>query len=77
VRSARLKPVTIPAHPFPSADSTPFSLGWGLFETVGTIHGVAVDASDVEALREGVFTLPAHRDVDEWLKELKRAAISQ
>jgi 2-haloacid dehalogenase len=50
-----------------------FSLGQGLFEMVGTIHGVAVDAADVEALREGLLTMPAHPDVEEGLRELKRA----
>ena len=50
-----------------------FSLGRGLFEMVGTIHGVAVDAADVEALREGLLTMPAHPDVEEGLFELKRA----
>jgi 2-haloacid dehalogenase len=50
-----------------------FSLGQGLFEMVGTIHGVAVDAADVEALREGLLTMRAHPDVEEGLRELKRA----
>ncbi len=50
-----------------------FSLGRGLFEMVGTIHGVAVEAADVEALREGLLTMPAHPDVEERLRELKRA----
>ena len=50
-----------------------FSLGRGLFEMLGTIHGVAVEAADVEALREGLLTMPAHPDVEEGLRELKRA----
>jgi 2-haloacid dehalogenase len=50
-----------------------FSLGRGLFEMVGAVHGVAVEAADVEALREGLLTMPAHPDVDEGLRELKRA----
>ena len=50
-----------------------FSLGRGLFEMVGTVHGVAVEAADVEALREGLLTMPAHPDVEEGLRELKRA----
>ena len=50
-----------------------FSLARGLFEMVGTVHGVAVEAADVEALREGLLTMPAHPDVEEGLRELKRA----
>jgi len=50
-----------------------FSLGRGLFEMIGTVHGVAVEAADVEALREGMLTMPAHPDVEEGLRELKRA----
>lgn len=50
-----------------------FSLGRGVFEMVGAIHGVAVEETDVEALREGLLTMPAHPDVEEGLKELKRA----
>ena len=50
-----------------------FSLGRGLFEMVGTVHGVAVEAADVEALREGLLTMPAHPDVEDGLRELKRA----
>jgi 2-haloacid dehalogenase len=45
-----------------------FSLGRGLCEMVGTVHGVAV-----EALREGVLTMPARPDVEEGLRELKWA----
>jgi 2-haloacid dehalogenase len=50
-----------------------FSLGQGLFEMVGTIHGVAIEEADVEALRGGLLTMPAHPDVEEGLRELKRA----
>ena len=49
------------------------SLGRGLFEMVGTVHGVAVEVADVEALREGLLTMPAHPVVEEGLRELKRA----
>jgi 2-haloacid dehalogenase len=49
-----------------------FALGRGLFEMVGAVHGVAVEAADVEALREGLLTMPAHPDVEEGLRELKR-----
>ena len=50
-----------------------FSLGRGVFEMLGAVHGVAIDAADVEALREGLLTMPAHPDVEEGLRELKRA----
>src|SRR5215813_6827301 len=50
-----------------------FSLGRGLFEMLGTVHGVTVEAADVDALREGLLTMPAHPDVEEGLRELKRA----
>jgi 2-haloacid dehalogenase len=50
-----------------------FSLGRGVFEMVGAVHGVAIEAADVEALREGLLTMPAHPDVEEGLRELKRA----
>jgi 2-haloacid dehalogenase len=50
-----------------------FSLGRGVFEMVGAVHGVAVEAADVEALREGLLTMPAHPDVEEGLTELSRA----
>ena len=48
-----------------------FSLGRGLFEMVGTVHGVAVEAAT--RLREGLLTMPAHPDVEEGLRELRRA----
>jgi 2-haloacid dehalogenase len=50
-----------------------FALGRGVLEMVGAVHGVAVEAADVEALREGLLTMPAHPDVEEGLRELKRA----
>lgn len=50
-----------------------FSLGRGVFEMLGAVHGVAVEAADVEALRRGLLTMPAHPDVEEGLKALKRA----
>src|SRR5262245_7155997 len=49
-----------------------FALGRGVFEMVGAVHGVAIEAADVEALREGLLTMPAHRDVEEGLGELRR-----
>lgn len=50
-----------------------FSLGRGVFEMLGAVHGVAVEEADVEALRKGLLTMPAHPDVEEGLEELKRA----
>ncbi|QEH35504.1 (S)-2-haloacid dehalogenase 4A [Aquisphaera giovannonii] len=50
-----------------------FSLGRGVFEMLGAAQGVAVEAADVEALREGLLSMPAHPDVEEGLGVLKRA----
>jgi 2-haloacid dehalogenase len=50
-----------------------FALGRGVYEMVGAVHGVAIQAADLEALREGLLTMPAHPDVEEGLRELKRA----
>src|SRR5262249_15195132 len=49
------------------------SLGQGLFEMVGAIHKVKIKPADVEALKQGMLTLPAHSDVEEALKQLKDA----
>jgi 2-haloacid dehalogenase len=50
-----------------------FALGRGVFQMVAAVHGVAVEAADVEALREGLLTMPVHPDVEEGLSELERA----
>lgn len=50
-----------------------FALGRGVFEMLGAIHGVAVEAADVDALRQGLLTMPAHPDVERGLADLKRA----
>jgi len=50
-----------------------FSLGRGVFEMLGAVHGVAVDEADVEALRIGLLTMPTHPDVEEGLESLKQA----
>ena len=53
-----------------------FSLGQGLFEMVGTIHGVAGHAASRHRgarAWEGLLTMPAHPDVEEGLLELKRS----
>jgi 2-haloacid dehalogenase len=48
-----------------------FSLGQGLFRMVGGIHGIHVKQSDVDELKTGMMTMPAHSDVEEGLIKLK------
>lgn len=50
-----------------------FSLGQGLLQMVGTIHGIVVKPSDIDELGTGMMTMPAHSDVMEGLKQLKEA----
>ena len=50
-----------------------FSLGQGVFEMVAAIHRVKIKPADVEALKEGLLTMPAHADVKEGLEQLKEA----
>jgi 2-haloacid dehalogenase len=50
-----------------------FSLGQGLLQMVGTIHGVSITQSDIDELRTGMLTMPAHPDVVPGLKRLKEA----
>jgi 2-haloacid dehalogenase len=50
-----------------------FSLGQGLLEMVADIHGKSLTESDLEAIRTGMMTMPAHADVVEGLKQLKQA----
>src|SRR5262249_39076813 len=50
-----------------------FSLGQGLFEMVGATHEVKVKPGDIEALKEGMLTMPAHADVKKGLEQLKDA----
>jgi hypothetical protein len=50
-----------------------FSLGQGLFEMVGAIHKVKVKPADIESLKEGMLTMPAHADVKKGLEQLKDA----
>src|SRR5262245_60776402 len=52
-----------------------FSLGQGLFEMVGAIHEVKVKPADIEALKEGLLTMPVHADVKEGLEQLKEAGL--
>lgn len=48
-----------------------FALGEGLLQMVGDVHGITVKPEDVEAIRTGMLTMPAHADVSEGLKRLK------
>jgi 2-haloacid dehalogenase len=48
-----------------------YSLGMGLLKMVGDIHGKTVTQDDLEQLRTGMMTMPAHPDVVEGLKQLK------
>src|SRR5262249_51285052 len=50
-----------------------FALGQGLFEMVRAIHKVSVSPADVEALKQGMLTMPAHADVKKGLEMLKIA----
>jgi hypothetical protein len=40
---------------------------------IGAIHGVAIKDADVDALKKGMMTMPAHADAAEGLKMLKDA----
>ena len=53
-----------------------FSLGQGLFEMVGEIRKVQVSPADVEALKTGMLTMPAHPDVKKGLEMLEGAGAS-
>jgi 2-haloacid dehalogenase len=48
-----------------------YSLGQGLLQMVGSVHGVAVKPKDIEEIKKGMMTMPAHSDVVEGLKHLK------
>jgi 2-haloacid dehalogenase len=50
-----------------------FTLGQGLVQMLGKIHGREVSPADVEAIKIGMITMPAHKDVEEGLKRLKKA----
>jgi 2-haloacid dehalogenase len=49
-----------------------FSLGQGLLQMVGSIHGVTVSPKEIEEIKKGMMTMPAHSDVVEGLKHLKK-----
>jgi 2-haloacid dehalogenase len=48
-----------------------FTLGQGLLQMVGSIHGVSVTTEDVNEISKGMMTMPAHADVAAGLKQLK------
>jgi 2-haloacid dehalogenase len=50
-----------------------WSLGAGLFEMLGAIHNVDIKPEDVQALKNGMRTMPAHADAEEGLTMLKDA----
>jgi 2-haloalkanoic acid dehalogenase type II len=50
-----------------------FTLGQGLLRMVGGIHGVQITDTDIEELRTGMLTMPAHPDVEPGLSRLKEA----
>ncbi|HZW71729.1 MAG TPA: haloacid dehalogenase type II [Hanamia sp.] len=50
-----------------------WTLGGGIFQMVGAIHGINITEEHVEALKEGMKTMPAHLDAEEGLKRLRDA----
>jgi 2-haloacid dehalogenase len=53
--------------------STFFTLGQGVLKMLGSIHNVSVNQADIEELRTGMLTMPAHPDVPAGLKQLQDA----
>ncbi len=49
------------------------SLGAGLLKMVGDIHAVNVTPDDIEAIKQGMRTMPAHPDVEQGLTMLRDA----
>lgn len=50
-----------------------FSLGQGVLQMLGDIHGVSLKPSDIDEIKKGMMTMPAHADVAEGLQKLKSA----
>lgn len=50
-----------------------FSLGQGLLEMVGAIHGIELKPQDVQEIKKMMMIMPAHADVVEGLQQLKSA----
>lgn len=48
-----------------------YSLGQSLLKMVGDIHGKTVTKDDLDQLKTGMMTMPAHEDVKEGLGQLK------
>jgi 2-haloacid dehalogenase len=53
--------------------TTFFTLGVGILKMLGSIHKVSITEADVDELRTGMLTMPAHPDVVPGLKQLKDA----
>ncbi len=50
-----------------------WTLGTGVLQMIGEIHNVDIRPQDVESLKNGMKTMPAHPDCEEGLTMLKRA----
>ena len=50
-----------------------FTLGQGILKMLGSIHKVSITEADIDELRTGMLTMPAHPDVVPGLKQLKDA----
>ncbi len=50
-----------------------FSLGQGLLQMIGEIHHVDIAQADLQELKTGMLTMPAHPDVEAGLQKLKDA----
>jgi len=53
--------------------TTFFTLGQGVLQMLGSIHGVTIQQADIEELRVRMLTMPAYSDVAAGLKQLKDA----
>jgi 2-haloalkanoic acid dehalogenase type II len=50
-----------------------FSLGQGLLQMIGEIHHVDIAQAELQELKTGMLTMPAHSDVEAGLQKLKDA----
>src|SRR6201992_1923786 len=50
-----------------------WAVGGGLFSMVGSIHNIDITDQDIEALKNGMKTMPAHGDSEEGLSKLRDA----
>ena len=53
-----------------------FSLGQGLLPMLANIHGVEITDDDVQSLKHGMLTMPAHPDVEGWADSVARQRLS-